>query len=186
MSLKRVIKKVFSRNEPFFMKENKRYAKYDIGEWTYGYPVIKSWREGTTLRIGRFCAIADGVTILLGGEHRVDWATTYPFSRLFKEARQYTGHPRSKGDVVIGHDVWIGNDALILSGVNVGNGAVVAAGSVVAHDVAPYSIVGGKSGCPYQGSFQPGGYRRPGTDRVVELAALEDPRGMAAATFVRS
>lgn len=125
------------------MAENPRYAAYEIGEWTYGSPNVGSWGEGASLRIGRFCSIASDVTIMLGGEHRMDWVTTYPFSALFEEASQYIGHPRTKGDVTIGHDVWIGYDALILSGVRVGNGAVVGARSVVTSDVAPYTVVAG-------------------------------------------
>ena len=143
MNVKKSIKKIFSPPEPFFMNTNKRYLKYQIGDWTYGTPEVFSWREGTTLKIGRFCAIADGVKILLGGEHRIDWVTTYPFSRLFSKAKRFTGHPRSRGDVIIGNDVWIGTDALILSGVEIGNGAVVAARSVVKENVLPYSIVAG-------------------------------------------
>jgi acetyltransferase-like isoleucine patch superfamily enzyme len=53
------------------------------------------------------------------------------------------GLPHTKGDVVIGNDVWIGQDALILSGVQIGNGAAIAARSVVKEDVLPYSIVAG-------------------------------------------
>jgi acetyltransferase-like isoleucine patch superfamily enzyme len=143
MNVKKAIRRLFSPPEPFFMNKNKRYAKYQIGAWTYGNPSIRSWREGTTLQIGKFCAIADGVVILLGGEHRIDWVTTYPFSKIFSKAKRFTGHPRSKGDVIIGNDVWIGREALILSGVTIGNGAVVAARSVVAEDVAPYSIIAG-------------------------------------------
>ena len=143
MNVKKAIKKLFVRPEPFFMNQNRKYAKYEIGEWTYGNPTVRSWREGTTLRIGRFCALADSVVILLGGEHRIDWVTTYPFSKIFSEAKDFIGHPRSKGDVIIGNDVWIGRDALILSGVTIGNGAVVAARSVITEDVSPYAIVAG-------------------------------------------
>ena len=143
MNVKKRIKRLFVPDEPFFMNKNKRYAKYHIGDWTYGTPQVFSWREGTTLKIERFCSIADGVIILLGGEHRIDWVTTYPFSKLFPKARGFTGHPRSRGDVIIGNDVWIGTDALILSGVEIGNGAVIAARSVVTEDVAPYSIMAG-------------------------------------------
>jgi hypothetical protein len=53
------------------------------------------------------------------------------------------GTPATKGDVVIGSDVWIAQRATILSGVSVGHGAVVAAGSVLIRDVPPYAIVGG-------------------------------------------
>ncbi len=143
MNVKKAIKRLFWRPEPFFMNKNRKYSKYEIGEWTYGNPTVRSWREGTTLRVGRFCALADGVVILLGGEHRTDWVTTYPFSKVFPEAKDFIGHPRSKGDVVIGNDVWIGREALILSGVTIGNGAAVAARSVVTEDVLPYSIVAG-------------------------------------------
>jgi len=50
---------------------------------------------------------------------------------------------KSKGDIIIGNDVWIGYQSLILSGVNIGNGAIVGARSVVTKDVPAYSIVGG-------------------------------------------
>jgi acetyltransferase-like isoleucine patch superfamily enzyme len=143
MDMKKVMKKIFSRSTPFFMKDNTRYSKYEIGEWTYGNPRVLSWHEGTTLKIGRFCSISRPVTILLGGEHRIDWVTTYPFSSIFEKAQKFVGHPRSQGDVIIENDVWIGTDVLILSGVTIGNGAVIAARSVVTKDVSPYSIVAG-------------------------------------------
>jgi acetyltransferase-like isoleucine patch superfamily enzyme len=49
----------------------------------------------------------------------------------------------SKGDVVIGNDVWLGYGSMIMSGVGIGDGAVIAAGAVVTRDVEPYSIVAG-------------------------------------------
>lgn len=119
---------------------------YDIGDHTYGHPKVYDWDEGTKLTIGRYCSIADDVTILLGGNHRTDWVTTYPFSAIpevWPEAKEITGHPQSKGGVVIGNDVWIGFGSTILSGVKIGDGAVIAAKSVVTKDVPPYSIVGG-------------------------------------------
>jgi acetyltransferase-like isoleucine patch superfamily enzyme len=120
----------------------------EVGEFTYGLPQILHWGENTKLRIGKFCSIADGVKIFLGGNHRTDWITTYPFSGLgFKdvwtEACDIKGHPATKGNVVIGNDVWIGYEAAIMSGVTVGDGAVIAARAVVAKDVEPYSIFGG-------------------------------------------
>lgn len=129
--------------EPLLMAENPRFAEHRIGRGTYGSPRVLSWRDGTALEIGSFCSISDSVTIMLGGEHRTDWVTTYPFSRLFAEASEFKGHPHTRGDVVVGNDVWIGYGALILSGVRIGNGAVVAARSVVRGDVEPYSIVAG-------------------------------------------
>jgi acetyltransferase-like isoleucine patch superfamily enzyme len=130
-------------SDPFFTSQNANYVNYQIGEWTYGKPKVFSWDESTKLTIGKFCSIADGVTIILGGEHRTDWITTYPFNVLFEEAKCFEGHPRTKGDVMIGNDVWIGTDAFILSGVTIGDGAVIAARSVVTKNVAAYSIVAG-------------------------------------------
>ena len=69
--------------------------------------------------------------------------TTYPFNVVCQEARSFEGHPRTKGNVSIGNDVWIGTEAFILSGVTIGDGAVIAARSVVTRDVPPYSIVAG-------------------------------------------
>jgi acetyltransferase-like isoleucine patch superfamily enzyme len=74
--------------------------------------------------MGAFCSVASGVQILLGGEHRPDWVTTYPFSALWAKGRHLPGHPASKGDVVIGNDVWIGAEAMILSGVTIGDGRI--------------------------------------------------------------
>ncbi|HWP45496.1 MAG TPA: CatB-related O-acetyltransferase [Blastocatellia bacterium] len=125
------------------MAQNKRYSAFQIGVGTYGRPNIVYWDAGAKLIIGRYCSIAPGVTILLGGEHRVKWVTTYPFSLLFDEAKDLPGYPYTKGDVIIGNDVWIGQEAMILSGVRIEDGAVIAARSVVTKDVAPYSIVAG-------------------------------------------
>ena len=49
----------------------------------------------------------------------------------------------SKGDVIIGNDVWIGCSSQILAGVKIGDGAIIAAGSLINKDVESYSIVGG-------------------------------------------
>lgn len=117
--------------------------RFSVGRGTYGEPRILHWGEPATLYVGCFCSIADEVTIFLGGNHRIDWITTYPFSVLRECAKDITGHPQTKGDVVIGNDVWIGRGAVILSGVKIGNGAVVGAYSVVTKDVPAYTIVFG-------------------------------------------
>ena len=62
---------------------------------------------------------------------------------------------RSKGNVSIGHDVWIGTEALILSGVSIGHGAVIAARSVVTKDVPPYAIVAGVPARVIRSRFDP-------------------------------
>ena len=79
------------------------------------------------MKIGKFCSLAEEVVFILGGEHRADWITTYPFNALFDEGAHITGHPSSKGDIVVGNDVWIGYQSCILSGVTIGNGAIIGA-----------------------------------------------------------
>jgi virginiamycin A acetyltransferase len=91
------------------------FLGYDIGAWSYGSPRVLSWGEGTKLKVGRFCSIADGVTVLLGRNHRTDWITRYPFTAFWPEAKELQGHIMTRGDVVIENDVWIGLDAVILS-----------------------------------------------------------------------
>lgn len=113
-----------------------------VGEFTYGIPTIGFPFDGSKLYIGKFCSIGPKVIILLGGEHSADWCTTYPFSDLMNEFR-YIERVKSKGNVVIGNDVWIGYGSIILSGVHIGNGSVIGANAVVAKDVEPYSVVGG-------------------------------------------
>jgi acetyltransferase-like isoleucine patch superfamily enzyme len=122
-----------------------RYIK-SIGEFSYGAPTVMEWGDGAQLVIGKFCSIAEKVTIFLGGNHNTHWVSTYPFSALgeaWQEAKELSGHPATKGDVVIGNDVWIGYGATILSGVHIGNGAIIGAHCVVASDVEPYTIVVG-------------------------------------------
>jgi len=116
---------------------------YEAGDYSYGCPEVMSWGEGAKVKIGSFCSLAGGTKVLLGGNHRSDWVTTYPFSVLDEPALGIQGHPYTNGDVLIGNDVWIGMSCVIMSGVTIGDGACVAACSVVTKDVPPYSIVGG-------------------------------------------
>ena len=132
------------RSDPtLIMNRNPAYGAFKIGEWSYGRPNIMRMDQTTQLEIGRFCSIADGVRILLGGEHRTDWVTTYPFPSILPERFSAEGHPASKGNIVIGNDVWICAGSTILSGVIIGNGAVVGAGCVAARDVPPYAVAAG-------------------------------------------
>lgn len=120
----------------------------NVGKHTYGHHNIEIyyWGEGTWLDIGSFCSISGHITVYLGGNHRIDWATTYPFGHINQNIFNNfngKGHPQTKGDVKIGNDVWIGTSVTIMSGVTIGDGAVLANNSVITKDVEPYSIVGG-------------------------------------------
>lgn len=166
LNLKNFATMVSVEFNPFSPKRKRpvisRYAKYtrdvlkgevfEIGEYTYGTPTVFAYSfiagQGK-LKIGKFCSIAGEVRIHLGGSHRTDLVTTYPF-RAFPDDWPQAEYLRpedvdavSKGDVIIGNDVWIGYGATILSGVKIGDGAVIAAGAVVVSDVEPYSIVAG-------------------------------------------
>lgn len=120
----------------------------NVGKYTYGHHNIKtfSWGEGARLEIGAFCSIAGNIEIYLGGNHNTQWVTTYPFGHICTNVFNTfdgAGHPSTKGDVIIGNDVWIGANTTIMSGVRIGDGAVIAANSHVVKNVEPYSIVGG-------------------------------------------
>lgn len=122
-----------------------RSGQVVVGEHTYGSPKIVI-HAGDVRRviIGRYCSISAGVEILPGGEHRPDWVTTFPLRLHYGlPGALEDGHPASRGDVVIGNDVWIGRGAKILSGVTIGNGAIVGAFAVVTRPVPAYSIVAG-------------------------------------------
>lgn len=133
-----ILKRIRRRKK--LKRQSKLYARYGFGRSTYGMPDVRDWGDGSMLSIGAYCSISENVTILLGGEHHAEWVTTYPFDVRDSDL---VGLPKSKGDVRIGNDVWIGFGATILSGVTIGDGAVIATQAVVTKDVAPYSVVGG-------------------------------------------
>ena len=117
----------------------------EIGEYSYNSKMSVRGYPGVKLTIGKFCSIAPHCEIFLGDEHRTDFITTYPLGKLHTDVfgEFKSCHPVSKGNVVIGNDVWIGYRVTIMSGVEIGDGAVIAANSHVVKNVAPYEIVGG-------------------------------------------
>ena len=139
------------------------------GKYSYGINNIKifHWGEPSELHIGSFCSIANNCTIYLGGNHRTDWITTYPFGHVNQNIFDNfdgKGHPSTNGDVVIGNDVWIGNNVTIMSGITIGDGAVIAANSHVVKNVDPYTIVGGNPARPIKQRFS-----KEVVDKLLEL-----------------
>ena len=53
----------------------------NIGDHTYGDPKILSWDNAAQLQIGKYCSFAKDVTIMLGGEHRIDHVTRQEIER---------------------------------------------------------------------------------------------------------
>lgn len=127
----------------------------------YAFPFV-----GDRLVIGRYCSIASGATFLLnGGNHLTDTVSSYPFA-IFGEGWEGAMPERwpNRGDIRVGHDVWIGFGATLMPGVSVGPGAVIAARSVVASDVPPYAIVAGNPARVVR--------HRHGPDEIARLMAL--------------
>ncbi|AEF25343.1 CatB-related O-acetyltransferase [Streptococcus parauberis] len=115
--------------------------RISVGKNTYGRINVSVFDHSNSklLSIGSFCSIASNVHFLCGGDHYQDRILNYPIEKKLFDQEEAL----SKGEIIVGDDVWVGTNALILSGVKIGKGAIVAAGSVVTKDVPPYSIVGG-------------------------------------------
>jgi acetyltransferase-like isoleucine patch superfamily enzyme len=113
---------------------------FEIGDYSVGDPIVRLYNV-SRLKIGKYSSIAVGATFIIGGNHTIDTVTTSFLDRM--NGPGPAEYPYTRGDIVIGSDVWIGGNALILSGVTIGHGAVVGAGSVVVADVPPYSVAVG-------------------------------------------
>jgi len=149
-----------------FTRDAIKHPNVHIGEYSYGVPEILI-SKGATVTIGKFCSIAPGVHISASSGHRTDWVSTYPFALLnnwFPAAAGREDEARKlKGDIHIGHDVWIGRNALILPGVTLGHGAIIAANTVVTKNVPAYHLMAGNPGIVKRARFP-----------LPEIAALLD------------
>ena len=130
-------------------------AKFiEAGDYTYGQ--INAFCDSVfpyKLKIGRFCSIASGVKFIVSSEHDYHTLSTYPFRVMLLKTEKFEA--KSKGDIIIKDDVWIGTNAIILSGVTIGQGAIIAAGAVVTKDVPPYAIAGGNPAQIIKYRFEP-------------------------------
>lgn len=138
-----------------------KHKHIKVGKHTYGVHENKVFWDVSAydykgnyflpnLIVGSYCSVGTRVKFYLGGNHRHDWITTYPFhvksihNNTFKSLPdKIKGYPHTNGDINIGNDVWIGERVTVMSGVKIGDGAVIAANSTVVKDVEPYSITGG-------------------------------------------
>ena len=128
----------------------------EVGKYTYGHEHIKvkDFEGGEKLKIGKFCSIADKVTVFLGGNHKTERITTYPFESMWKEYFDLPPETHlNLKNTIIGNDVWIGHGVTIMPGVEIGDGSVIAANSHVVKNVAPYTIVGGNPARFIRGRF---------------------------------
>lgn len=87
---------------------------------------------GDGLLTGRFVYIGDNAHGALSQEE----STVPPIERKLK----------SKGEIIIGNNVWIGDKATILSGVTIGDNVIIGAGSIVTHDIPSNCMAVGMPG----------------------------------------
>lgn len=116
----------------------------EIGEHTYiGYNCFV-----TKATIGRYCSIANNVSIGLG-EHDITEISTSSY--FYNDSYQKL----TEKDCIIGNDVWIGVDSIIRRGVRIGTGAVIGANSFVNTDVPDYAIFAGSPAKLIKFRFEP-------------------------------
>jgi len=123
---------------------------------------------GDQLIIGKFCSIAAGVTFVMnGGNHLTESVSSFPFA-IFGEGWSHAMDGKSyptKGNTIVGNDVWIGYNVTIMPGINIGDGAIIAANTTVTKDVLPYSIVGGNPAKEIKKRFS--------EEKITELLELQ-------------
>lgn len=152
-----VLHPVVGQPRVVFLRPLVQSANVEVGEYTYydSYDDPLAFERDAVLYafgperliIGRFCAIASGVRFVMPGASHADRGpSTFPFGVFgppWDATMDIVMSAPSRGDTIVGHDVWLGYSALVLPGVTIGHGAVVAATSVVARDVPPYAVVVG-------------------------------------------
>ena len=168
-----------------FLKPLVTSPKVEIGEFTYyndtNDPTLFETRNvlytagPEKLIIGKFCAIAMGAKFLLSSaNHPMLGSTAFPFfifgGTWLEMTAEFLPQIRSRGNTVIGNDVWIGREAVVMPGVTVGDGAIIAARAVVVSDVAPYTTVGGNPARPLKKRFSD-----EDIDRLLRIAWWDWP-----------
>lgn len=122
----------FFKDDPIVGERTLISADSIIGKYTY----IGRHCVITKSKIGRYCSIADNVTIG-PGEHDIYKISTSsvfyedPYSELTTQSCE------------IGNDVWIGVNSVIRRGVKIGNGVVIGANSFVNTDIPDFAVVVG-------------------------------------------
>ena len=89
--------------------------------------------KGITIGDGLLTGTNVLITDNMHGRSMLDDMEKIPYERLIF----------SKGEVVVGNNVWLGNNVCVMPGVTIGDGVIVGANSVVTQNIPPYSVVAG-------------------------------------------
>lgn len=130
-----------------------------IGHKTYDNGAfVWRWHNGSLLRIGKYCSIANNVNFVCdSGYHTESQITSFPLFHevlekddeviinnvpyLVKDIKEKLR--TKKTNISVGNDVWIGMNVTILPDVKIGNGVTILAGAVVNEDIPDYAVAGG-------------------------------------------
>ncbi len=115
-----------------------------IGKHSYvgGFSIGQDPQQPCT--IGDYTGIGKGLYVHPGdnwssiGDRKI--VANFPFGNGLPSL---SGTGRSKGEVVIGNDVYMGEDVKILTGVTIGNGCIIGAHSVVTKNIPDYAMAAG-------------------------------------------
>ena len=101
---------------------------------------------GEETHIQARCQLVAGKSSIIIGK-RVEIAPNcgfYPFNHGFAAGTRIREQPLiSKGDIVIGDDVWLGFGVVVLDGVRIGKGALIGAGAGGTRDIPDNAIATG-------------------------------------------
>ncbi|WP_419819636.1 CatB-related O-acetyltransferase [Acinetobacter sp.] len=144
--LKRNPNRLINLNNDLRIEGHNNFYSNILNLCTIGAFSYSSSNLGYGVSIGRYSSLATNIKIM-GAHHFPEWISTSPhfYAEDYHstDPLKVTHLQRTKRNVTIGNDVWIGADVILKSNINIGDGAIIASNSVVTKDVAPYMIVGG-------------------------------------------
>jgi virginiamycin A acetyltransferase len=111
-----------------FLKPFVKASNIFVGDYTYfddrkngpenfeEYNVLYNY-DFTKVKLvfGKFCAIAAETRFIMTGDHKLDGFSTFPFPIFqngWEDVYSIADLP-TKGDIIVGNDVWLGYDSLV-------------------------------------------------------------------------